>query len=128
MNSIKIELGAILALKNTIQLNDLMKDYINDNDKEPSWDGHIYLYKSGNMKAEDIKYRIPIQIKGKNDESILKKQRITFPIKYKHLRNYYQDGGIFYVVVAISDDRKRTAIFYNALTTVKSVSYTHLSL
>ena len=46
MNSLKIEMGAVLALKNVIQLNDLMKDYINDNDKEPSWDGHIYLYNS----------------------------------------------------------------------------------
>ena len=44
MNSLKIEMGAILAIKNIIQLSDRMKDYINDNDKEPSWDGFIYLY------------------------------------------------------------------------------------
>lgn len=119
MNSIKIELGAILALKNIIQLNDLMKDYINENDKEPSWDGHIYLYDSPDLKAENIKYRIPVQIKGKNKEELLKKQRITYPVQYKHLRNYYNDGGVFYIIVAISDDRKKTAIFYNALTTIK---------
>lgn len=63
MNSIKIEMGAVLALKNVIQLNDLMKEYINDNDKEPSWDGFIYLNKSDDMKAENIKYRIPVQVK-----------------------------------------------------------------
>lgn len=119
MNAIKIEMGAVLALKNLIQLNDLMKDYINDNDKEPSWDGHINLYRSDDMKTENIKYRIPVQVKGKNDNSLLKKQRISFPVEYKHLRNYYQDGGVFYVVVAISDDRRKTTIFYNALTTVK---------
>ena len=71
MNSIKIEMGAVLALKNVIQLNDLMKEYINDNDKEPSWDGFIYLYKSDDMKAENIKYRIPVQVKGKNQEDLL---------------------------------------------------------
>jgi hypothetical protein len=119
MNSIKIEMGAVLALKNVIQLNDLMKEYINDNDKEPSWDGFIYLYKSDDMKAENIKYRIPVQVKGKNQENLLKKQRISYPVEYKHLRNYYKDGGAFYVVVAISDDRRKTTIFYNALTTVK---------
>ncbi|MFR2794488.1 MAG: hypothetical protein ACLTBS_08450 [Eisenbergiella sp.] len=119
MNSVKIEMGAVLALKNVIQMNNFMKDYINDNDKEPSWDGHIYLYKSDDMKAENIKYRVPVQIKGKNDESLLERQRITFPVEYKHLRNYYQDGGIFYVVVIISNDRRRTTIFYNALTAVK---------
>lgn len=119
MNSIKIEMGAVLALKNVIQLNDLMKEYINDNDKEPSWDGFIYLYKSDDMKAENIKYRIPVQVKGKNQENLLKKQRISYPVEYKHLRNYYKDGGAFYVVVAISDDKRKTTIFYNALTTVK---------
>lgn len=119
MNSIKIEMGAVLALKNVIQLNDLMKEYINDNDKEPSWDGFIYLYKSDDMKAENIKYRIPVQVKGKNQEDLLKKQRISYPVEYKHLRNYYKDGGVFYVVVAISNDRRKTTIFYNALTTVK---------
>ena len=112
-------MGAVLALKNVIQLNDLMKEYINDNDKEPSWDGFIYLYKSDDMKAENIKYRIPVQVKGKNQENLLKKQRISYPVEYKHLRNYYKDGGAFYVVVAISDDRRKTTIFYNALTTVK---------
>lgn len=112
-------MGAVLALKNVIQLNDLMKEYINDNDKEPSWDGFIYLYKSDDMKAENIKHRIPVQVKGKNQENLLKKQRISYPVEYKHLRNYYKDGGAFYVVVAISDDRRKTTIFYNALTTVK---------
>ena len=112
-------MGAVLALKNVIQLNDLMKEYINDNDKEPSWDGFIYLYKSDDMKAENIKYKIPVQVKGKNQENLLKKQRISYPVEYKHLRNYYKDGGAFYVVVAISDDRRKTTIFYNALTTVK---------
>lgn len=112
-------MGAVLALKNVIQLNDLMKEYINDNDKEPSWDGFIYLYKSDDMKAENIKYRIPVQVKGKNQENLLKKQRISYPVEYKHLRNYYKDGGAFYVVVAISDDKRKTTIFYNALTTVK---------
>ncbi|MDO5151610.1 MAG: hypothetical protein Q4D76_19845, partial [Oscillospiraceae bacterium] len=119
MNSLKIEMGAVLALKYVIQLNDLMKEYINDNDKEPSWDGFIYLYKSADMKAENIKYRIPVQVKGKNQEDLLKKKRINYPVEYKHLRNYYKDGGVFYVVVVISDDRRKTAIFYNALTTVK---------
>lgn len=119
MNSIKIEMGAVLALKYVVQMHDLMKDYINDNDKEPSWDGHIYLYKSDDLKAENIKYKVPVQVKGKNDESLLKRQRISFPVEYKHLRNYYHDGGVFYVVVVISDDKRKTTIFYKDLTTVK---------
>uniref|UniRef100_UPI0040574E31 hypothetical protein n=1 Tax=Acetatifactor sp. TaxID=1872090 RepID=UPI0040574E31 len=119
MNSLKIEIGAILSVKNIIFKHPLMHDYINDNDKEPSWDGFIYLYKSDDLKAENITNRVPVQVKGKNDESILKRKSITYQVEYKHLRNYYHDGGVFYIVVAISDDGEETAIFYNALSTIK---------
>ncbi len=119
MNSIKIEIGAILSLKNVIFRHGLIHDYINDNDKEPSWDGFIYLYKSEDLKAENIKYRVPVQVKGKNQQNLLNRQGISYQVEYKHLRNYYHDGGVFYFVVVISDDGKKTSIFYNPLTTVK---------
>jgi hypothetical protein len=118
MNSIKIEMGAILSLKFTILKHRLMHDYINSNDKEPSWDGFIYLYKSDDLKAEDI-VRIPVQVKGKNQQDILNRQSINYQVEYKHLRNYYHDGGVFYIVVVISDDGEKTSIFYNPLTTIK---------
>lgn len=119
MNSIKIEKGAIDTLRRIIRLHDNMNDFLNDNDKEPSWDGNIYLYKNEDLKAEDIKYIIPTQVKGKNDETLLKRSSITYPVEYKHLRNYFNNNGVFYVVIAISDDGERTAVFYNALTTIK---------
>lgn len=119
MNSKKIEMGAILSLKQIIFEHDLMEGYINDNDKEPSWDGFIYLHKSDDLKSEDITCRVPIQVKGKNDEDLLKRKGITYDVEYKHLRNYYYDGGIFYIVVVISNDKKETTLFYNALTTIK---------
>ena len=58
MNSLKIEKGAILALKDMIYLHNNMDDLINNNDKEPSWDGFIYLYTNEDLKVENIKYRI----------------------------------------------------------------------
>lgn len=119
MNSIKIEKGAIDTLKRIIRLHDNMNDFLNDNDKEPSWDGNIYLYKNEDLKAEDIEYMIPVQVKGKNDETLLKRSRITYPVEYKHLRNYFNNNGVFYFVIAISDDGERTTVFYNALTTIK---------
>lgn len=119
MNSKKIEMGAILVLKQVIFKSKWMVDYINDNDKEPSWDGLIYLYRTEDLKVEDIEYKIPIQVKGKNDQSVLKKQYISYQVEYKHLRNYYHDGGVFFVVVVMSDDGEQSAIFYNLLTTIK---------
>lgn len=119
MNSIKIEKGAIEALKRIIRLHDKMDEYLNSNDKEPSWDGNILTYNKSDLKVENVKYSIPTQVKGKNDEKLLKRSRITYPVEYKHLRNYFNNNGVFYVVIAISDDGERTTIFYNALTTIK---------
>lgn len=44
MNSIKIEKGAIDALKRIIRLHDRMDELLQSNDKEPSWDGNIRIY------------------------------------------------------------------------------------
>ena len=119
MNSIKIEKGAIDTLRRIIRLHDKMNEFLNINDKEPSWDGNIVIYKNSELKAEDIEYTIQTQVKGKNDERLLKRSRITYPVEYKHLRNYFKNNGIFYFVIAISDDGEKTTIFYNALTTIK---------
>ena len=61
----------------------------------------IYLYKENAYKAEDILCRVPVQIKGKNEPDKLKGKGITYPIEYKHLRNYDIDGGVVYFVVIV---------------------------
>ena len=76
MNSIKIEKGAIEALKRIIRLHDKMDEYLNSNDKEPSWDWNILTYNKSDLKVENVKYSIPTQVKGKNDEKLLKRSRI----------------------------------------------------
>ena len=88
MNSLKIEKGAVKTLKDIIYFHDMMDEYINENDKEPCWDGSIIIYSDSDMKAEHILYRVPVQIKGKNDEKLLNRSRITYPVEYKNLRNY----------------------------------------
>ena len=43
-----------------------VQSYISDNDKEPMWDGYIYVYKeSGSEKSSDFLFRIPVQVKSK---------------------------------------------------------------
>lgn len=119
MNTIKIEKGAVEAIKRVIRLHDKMDELLEENDKGPSWDGDIYLYDNSDLKVEHIQYRIPTQIKGKNDKRLLNKKSITFPVEYRNLRNYFRDGGVCYFVIAVSDDGEKTAIFYNALTPIK---------
>lgn len=119
MNSVKIEKGAIDSLRTLIRLHDKIDQMLQDVDKGPSWDGDIYLYNNSDLKAEHIEYRISAQVKGRNDEKLLKRKSITYPVEYKNLRNYLNDGGVCYFVVAISDNGEKTAIFYNALTPIK---------
>lgn len=119
MNSVKVELLSVGHLRLLIDMYSSMRQFINDSDKEPSWDGFIYTYKEQSQKVEDIEYRVPVQVKGKNDEKLLKKQTVQYPVEYKHLRNYFKDGGVFYFVVVISDDGEKFSVFYNALTPIK---------
>ncbi len=119
MNSIKIEKGAIEALRRIIRLHDEMDELLQSNDKGPSWDGDIILYSNKDLKDENIIHRIPTQVKGKNNENLLNRSRITYPVAYKNLRNYFNDGGVCYFVIVISDNGETANIFYNALTPIK---------
>lgn len=44
MNCKAIEEKAILCFKEYILDSKIISQYLNENDKEPCWDGHIYLY------------------------------------------------------------------------------------
>lgn len=123
MNSVKIEKHAINALRDIITSHDKMNEYLNENDKEPCWDGNIILYSNNQLKVEHILYRVPVQVKGKNDKNLLNRKYITYQIEYKNLRNYLKDGGVCYFVIVISEDAKRTSIFYNMMTPIKLQSY-----
>jgi hypothetical protein len=123
MNSIKIEKGAIEELKRIIRLHDKMDEFLKSNDKDPSWDGDIYLYTDEDLQVEHIQYRIPSQVKGRNDEKLLNKNSISYPVEYKNLRNYLNDGGVCYFVIIVSNNGEKMAVFYNTMTPIKLASY-----
>ena len=50
MNPVKIETLSISYLEIMITKHPLMQNYINSNDKEPSWDGYIYTYTNKDLK------------------------------------------------------------------------------
>ena len=63
--------------------------HINSNDKEPSWDGDVEVYKkSGHVHAKaDLILKVPVQVKG-HIKPNLKKKSIKYSIQYSDLRNY----------------------------------------
>ena len=85
---------------------DHLVSHINSNDKEPSWDGDVEVYKkSGHVHAKaDLILKVPVQVKG-HIKPNLKKKSIKYSIQYSDLRNYlYVGGTIFFVVYFDEED------------------------
>ena len=71
-NNIDIEGLAVGHLKTLFSKIGCLRAVINDNDKEPIWDGYIYVYEYNTKQRsnEDLKGRIPIQVKGHIEKDI----------------------------------------------------------
>ncbi len=50
MDNKAIETLSVNAVKNSIVTSDFLDQFINDNDKEPFWDGTIYIYDNKSKK------------------------------------------------------------------------------
>ena len=59
-----IEEKALLSVKYFVVDSKVISQYIPENDKEPSWDGHFYLYKKSTKTKDDFIGRVPVQVKG----------------------------------------------------------------
>jgi hypothetical protein len=105
MDSKKIENLAVSTVTESVTTSDYLSPFISDNDKEPSWDGHVYIYKSTNNKKDQLIGRVPVQVKG-TEKGDLNKIEITYPIALTDLKNYLSDGGAVYFVVYMSPLRK----------------------
>lgn len=112
-----LEKIATATVAESISRTDTMSPFVNDGDKEPVWDGHIYIYANKQKKKENIK-RVPVQVKGKRTNS-QDTDTITFPIEVAFLKDYLDNGGVMLFVVYISDDGSRKQIYYAALLPIK---------
>lgn len=113
-----IETISVDAVKNSIVTSPFLDQFIADNDKEPSWDGNVYIYEDNSKKKNKLKGRMPVQVKGKqfNDFS---KEEIHFSMSIADLKNYLYDGGVVLFVVYIGNDSVSTKIYYSELTPIK---------
>jgi len=114
MDQQQIEMLATNAVKTSILRSDYLSPLISDNDKEPSWDGHIYLYREPGRKKDGIR-RIPVQVKGTTGKYKEKDSRIKYSVKVADLRNYHADGGVLYFVVLVSPNGTVHSIYYSDL-------------
>ena len=110
-----IELLAVSKVMERTGWTDRLKLFININDKEPMWDGHIYVYEDDSKTNKSFKDKIPIQVKGKVVSKIGKKDKIKYPVETVDLNKYRDNGGIMYFVVYITRKDRKTTIFYASL-------------
>lgn len=116
-DSVKIEEEAVMAVKHMLNASSLLcTSDISMNDKIPSWDGNVFLYKTDNdKKKNNIDSKIPVQVKGKIQTKKIEHKKITYPIELCDLNNYYNDGGIVFFVVYLSPDFYKNIVYYSCL-------------
>lgn len=112
-----IETLSVNAVKNSIVTSDCLDQFIADNDKEPSWDGFVYVYADKSKKKDKLKGRVPVQIKGHQVDDFSKAE-IGYSMEIADLRNYLYDGGAMLFVVYVND-LCQSKIFYAELTPVR---------
>ena len=113
-----IETMSVDAVRDSIMRTDHLDQFIPDNDKEPFWDGAVYIYENKNHTKENFRGRMPVQVKGTEKED-LSRNEISFPISTTDLRGYLADGGAIYFVVYIGSKGLRRKIYYIELTPIR---------
>lgn len=121
MTAKDIEEGAILAFKNYIQGSDVISQNISENDKEPFWDGHLYLYAKDDKAKNSFIGRVPVQLKGKEMQTF-KRTKFKYNISINDLKAYLHEPTV-YIVCQEKNKGKDTLLFFRCLLpeTVKKI-------
>lgn len=98
-SSTKIEQAAVNCITDAFYASQRLEPYIPIGDREPSWDGNIYI-KHGSKSYS----RIPTQVKGKMVNKI--PLNPSYSISRTNLENYKRDGGLVYFVVYLIGEKR----------------------
>ena len=118
MDKKAIETLAVNAVRSSIVTSNFLDQFIQDNDKEPSWDGHVYIYTHKSKRKDCLKGRLPVQVKGVESNDFTKRE-ISYPVATSDLTNYLNDGGSVFFVVYVGRGGASSQIYYTELTPIK---------
>lgn len=120
-----IEEKALLCFKEYIVDSKVISQYIPENDKEPFWDGHIYLYNNPSKNKDSFIGRIPTQVKGTEVKHFTSK-KYKFSIDMNDLKAYLKEPTLF-IVCQEKENSKERKLFYRDLlpVTVKRIIEGH---
>ena len=119
----KIEKKAISVLESIINEHPKMDHKFNTDDKEIAWDGYIILFKNCDQSKKNFDNRVPVQIKGHNDEKqrYIHKEKIRYKVYIDDLKAYATEKGVLYFQVFFKDKDKQ--VFYCSLYPSKIADY-----
>lgn len=111
-SSKEIEEKALNYFKSFLENSKSLSQFLTENDKEPCWDGSIYVYSTGhkNIKRYLIE-RIPTQVKGKICNI---SASCFYPIRIDDLKAYLHEPTLF-VVCQIQKEGNERKLFYKFL-------------
>ncbi len=118
MDNKTIETLSISAVRDSIDVCNYLQQYIESNDKSPSWDGYVNIYDGTDKTKAHMKGRMPVQVKGQ-ECSDYSAESISFNANVSDLRNYLYDGGAMFFVVLIHPLTYAKKIYFTELTPVK---------
>ena len=108
-----IEEKALNYIKFFIEDSERISQYLADNDKEPCWDGHLYLYDGEGKSKKNLLGRVPIQVKGTEVEHF-KTKKWKFKLEKSDLQAYLHEPT-FFIVCQIKKNSKERKLFYREL-------------
>lgn len=120
-NCTDIEKKAINQLKFYVEDSPMIVPYVSEDDKEPIWDGYLYLYTNPDKDKKHFFDKVAVQIKGKTVEYI-KTDNFKYAIDTRDLRAYLNEP-VVYVVCQILEGTKERKLFYRSLLpeTIKNI-------
>lgn len=107
-----IEKLATTAVTGSLSKTEYLSSYLSEGDKEPCWDGNIYIHEDSKRSKKNIK-KVPAQIKGKLVSGKIL-DSIKYPVEIVDLKAYQRNGGSLYFVVYIDKNTGDTLQIYYA--------------
>lgn len=115
----EIEKLATSAVITELSKTDRLSSFINYGDKEPCWDGHIYIHEDKSRNKKNIK-KIATQVKGKAVRPRDVKRTISYSISHDDLHAYMMNGGtMFFVVYLDGETGNVLQVYYTGLLPIK---------
>lgn len=108
-----IERLATSAIIDAMARTDVIDSFVNSGDKEPSWDGNLYVYSEASKRKVKLMGKVPVQVKGQLCKQFAQSE-FNYSIEIGDLRSYFIDGGVLYFVVQILASAEKK-IFYRIL-------------